>query len=98
VLFSLATLEFLSALEVIGKNGVAQAFFAGLTWLSGLGAVWLLWRPASPLPAHPAGRQHRVLQVGQGGRLLGEPTPPSLSAASYCITQVRAAVAHSRVR
>ena len=47
VLFGLATLEFLSALEVIGKNGVAQAFFAGLTWLSGLGAVWLLWRPAS---------------------------------------------------
>ena len=47
VLFGLATLEFLSALEVIGKNGVAQAFFAGLTWLSGLAAVWLLWRPAS---------------------------------------------------
>jgi hypothetical protein len=47
VLFGLATLEFLSAIEVIGKNGVAQAFFAGLTWLSGLGAVWLLWRPAS---------------------------------------------------
>jgi hypothetical protein len=47
VLFGLATLEFLSALEVIGKNGVAQALFAGLTWLSGLAAVWLLWRPAS---------------------------------------------------
>jgi hypothetical protein len=47
VLFGLATLEFLSALEVIGRNGVAQAFFAGLTWLSGLGAVWMLWRPAS---------------------------------------------------
>jgi hypothetical protein len=47
VLFGLATLELLSALEAIGKNGVAQAFFAGLTWLSGLGAVWMLWRPAS---------------------------------------------------
>jgi hypothetical protein len=47
VLFGLATLEFVSALEVIGKNGVAQAFFAGLTWLSGLAAVWMLWRPAS---------------------------------------------------
>jgi hypothetical protein len=47
VLFGLATLELLSALEVIGNNGVAQAFFAGLTWLSGLAAVWLLWRPAS---------------------------------------------------
>jgi hypothetical protein len=47
VLFGLATLELLSALEAIGKHGVAQAFFAGLTWLSGLGAVWMLWRPAS---------------------------------------------------
>ena len=47
VLFGLATLELLSALEVIGTDGVAQAFFAGLTWLSGLAAVWLLWRPAS---------------------------------------------------
>jgi hypothetical protein len=47
VLFGLATLELLSAIEVIGRNGVAQAFFAALTWLSGLGAVWMLWRPAS---------------------------------------------------
>ena len=47
VLFGLATLELLSALELIGKDGIAQAFFAGLTWLSGLAAVWLLWRPAS---------------------------------------------------
>jgi hypothetical protein len=47
VLFGLATLELLSAIEVIGKNGVAQAFFAALTWLSGLAAVWMLWRPAS---------------------------------------------------
>ncbi|MBV9093113.1 MAG: hypothetical protein JO132_04455 [Streptosporangiaceae bacterium] len=46
-LFGLATLELLSALEIIGRNGVAQAFFAALTWLSGLGAVWMLWRPAS---------------------------------------------------
>ena len=47
VLFGLATLEVLSAMETIGKNGVPQALFAALTWLSGLGAVWLLWRPAS---------------------------------------------------
>ncbi len=47
VLFGLATLQLLTALEVIGKNGVAQALFAGLTWLSGLAAVWMLWRPAS---------------------------------------------------
>jgi hypothetical protein len=47
VLFGLATLELLSAVETIGKNGVAQALIAALTWLSGLGAVWMLWRPAS---------------------------------------------------
>jgi hypothetical protein len=47
VLFALATLELLSALEGIGKDGIAQALFAGLTWLSGLAAVWMLWRPAS---------------------------------------------------
>jgi hypothetical protein len=47
VLFGLATLQLLSALEVIGKDAVAQALFTALTWLSGLGAVWLLWRPAS---------------------------------------------------
>jgi hypothetical protein len=47
VLFGLATLAFLSALEAIGKDGIAEATFAGLTWLSGLGAVWMLWRPAS---------------------------------------------------
>ena len=47
VLFALATLELLSALEGIGKDGVAQALFAGLTWLSGLAAIWMLWRPAS---------------------------------------------------
>jgi hypothetical protein len=47
VLFGLATLELLSTTEAIGKNGVAQVFFAALTWLSGLGAVWMLWRPAA---------------------------------------------------
>jgi hypothetical protein len=47
VLFGLATLELLSAVETIGKNGVAAAIIAALTWLSGLGAVWMLWRPAS---------------------------------------------------
>ena len=37
----------LATLELIGNDGVAQAFCAVLTWLSGLAAVWLLWRPAS---------------------------------------------------
>ena len=41
VLFILATLQ------LIESQGVAQVFCAALTWLSGLAAVWLLWRPAS---------------------------------------------------
>jgi hypothetical protein len=40
-LFGLATLG------LTGNNGVAQVFCAVLTWLTGLAAVWLLWRPAS---------------------------------------------------
>ena len=41
VLFALATLQ------LIGNHGAVQVFYAGLTWLTGLPAVWLLWRPAS---------------------------------------------------
>ena len=41
VLFALATLQ------LIGNHGVVQVFYAVLTWLTGLPAVWLLWRPAS---------------------------------------------------
>ncbi len=41
VLFGLATLH------LAGSQGVAQVAFAVLTWLAGLAAVWLLWRPAS---------------------------------------------------
>ena len=41
VLFGLATLE------LQGNHGVALVFTAWMTWLTGLAAVWLLWRPAS---------------------------------------------------
>jgi hypothetical protein len=41
VLFGLATLQ------LLGNHGLAQVFFAALTWLTGLPSVWLLWRPAS---------------------------------------------------
>ena len=41
VLFGLATLE------LIGNHGLAQVFWAMLTWLTGVAAVWQLWRPAS---------------------------------------------------
>ena len=41
VLFVLATLELISG------RGVVPVFSAALTWLIGLAAVWLLWRPAS---------------------------------------------------
>lgn len=41
VLFGLATLH------LFGNKGVAQVVFALLTWLIGMAAVWLLWRPNS---------------------------------------------------
>jgi hypothetical protein len=41
VMFGLATLH------LFGNKGVAQVVFAVLTWLVGLAAVWLLWRPTS---------------------------------------------------
>jgi hypothetical protein len=41
VLFGLATLQ------LIGLHSVAAVFWAMLTWLTGLAAVWQLWRPAS---------------------------------------------------
>jgi hypothetical protein len=41
VLFGLATLQ------LIGLHNVAQVLWAMLTWVTGLAAVWLLWRPAS---------------------------------------------------
>jgi hypothetical protein len=41
VLFGLATLH------LLGNHGVMQVSVAVLTWLVGLAAVWLLWRPAS---------------------------------------------------
>ena len=39
VLFTLATLQ------LIESRGIAQVFCAALTWLIGLAAMWLLWRP-----------------------------------------------------
>jgi hypothetical protein len=36
----------LATLELTGTHGLALAF-AALTWLSGAGAVWMLWRPAA---------------------------------------------------
>jgi hypothetical protein len=55
VLFALATLKLLSGLEVIGKTGGGQVLFDVLDWLTGLAAVWLLWRPAASAFFKPAG-------------------------------------------
>jgi hypothetical protein len=40
-LFGLATLQ------LAGNHGLAQLLLAMVTWLTGLAAVWQLWRPAS---------------------------------------------------
>ena len=37
----------LATLALNGNHGVAAVFCAVVTWLTGLAAVWLLWRPAS---------------------------------------------------
>jgi hypothetical protein len=67
VLFALATLALLSAIGSIGKSGVAQAILAGLTWLSGLAAVWLLWRPASRafFERYPLRADHAGITLGR---------------------------------
>ena len=39
VLFTLATLQ------LIESQGVVHVFTVALTWLTGLAAMWLLWRP-----------------------------------------------------
>jgi hypothetical protein len=49
VLFGLATLH------LFGNKDVVQGFFAVVTWLVGLAAVWLLWRPDSNAFFKPQG-------------------------------------------
>jgi hypothetical protein len=52
VLFGLATLH------LFGNKGVVQVAFAVVTWLVGLAAVWLLWRPTSNAFFEPQGFTH----------------------------------------
>jgi hypothetical protein len=63
VLFGLATLH------LFGQNGVAPVGFALVTWVLGLGAVWLLWRPAS----NAYFQSHGFMQAAHGA----DPSPPS---------------------
>jgi hypothetical protein len=42
-----AVLTGLATLQLGGTHGAADLSFAVLTWLTGLAAVWQLWRPAS---------------------------------------------------
>jgi hypothetical protein len=67
VLFVLATLGLLDALGSIGNFGVAQAIFAALTWLSGLAAVWMLWRPAASafFKRYPLRADHAGITLGR---------------------------------
>jgi hypothetical protein len=53
VLFGLATLELISIFS--GAQSVLGLFFWAPTWLVGLAAVWLLWRPASSAFFNPQG-------------------------------------------
>jgi hypothetical protein len=51
VLFGVATLQ----LPGDTREGIALMIIAALTWLAGLAAVWLLWRPASNAFFRPQG-------------------------------------------
>jgi hypothetical protein len=42
-----AVLAGLATLQLSGIHGAADLFFAALTWVTGVAAVWQLWRPAS---------------------------------------------------
>jgi hypothetical protein len=67
MLFALATLKLLSTLGVIGKTGGGALFFEALDWLTGLAAVWLLWRPAASAFFKPA----RALRSGPPTQISG---------------------------
>jgi hypothetical protein len=54
----------LATLHLFGNRGAVSVGFAVLTWLIGLAAVWLLWRPASSAFFRPQG----VTQTGQTGQ------------------------------
>jgi len=45
----------LATLQLAGNNGVVLVLCAVLTWLIGLVAVWLLWRPAASAFFKPQG-------------------------------------------
>ena len=63
VLLGLATLDLTGAFQLHGAIGIQVNFVPGefgptipvLTWLAGLAAVWLLWRPASTAFFRPPG-------------------------------------------
>jgi len=68
VLFVLATLELTNALfgfGVVFGVTVLGLIIPALTWLAGLAAVWLLWRPASGAFFKPQG----FTQAGSGAQL-----------------------------
>jgi hypothetical protein len=58
----------LATLELVGSNDVAQLVLALLTWLTGLAAVWQLWRPAASAFFKRRPRQREpAAPPGQGG-------------------------------
>lgn len=59
----------LATLHLFGNKGIVEVAFAVVTWLVGLVAVWLLWRPTSNVFFKPQG----FTQSGHGA----EPSPRS---------------------
>jgi hypothetical protein len=83
VLFGLATLELISVLPQsvisVGLTGLGLTFWAP-TWLVGLAAVWLLWRPASSAFFKP----HGSTQAGHSA----QPMPRTRSSSPWTPRQL----------
>jgi hypothetical protein len=78
VLFGLATLQltgvFRTPVSHAGVGGIALGvIFPVLTWLVGLAAVWLLWRPASSAFFKPKGFTQAGYRVQPSSRI-GSPS------------------------
>jgi uncharacterized membrane protein (UPF0136 family) len=72
----------LATLHLFGNRGGAQVAFAALTWLVGLVAVWLLWRPASSAFFKPYGSPRASAPGGHQGEGSNPALPSSIGTRS----------------
>jgi hypothetical protein len=63
-----AVLAGLATLQLGGIHSLADLFFAVLTWLTGLAAVWLLWRPSATAFFKPRALSNHAAPGSDTGR------------------------------